>query len=160
LHIQVTNLMVRSFSITAHPTRQATQVFAHQRMPEGRFRKRQPRHRCDHSPGLPTQRLTAALKRAPCTKPSPLRHGSGMIAETTPDRCPIDKKKSHGAPWLSTAVASHAGVALPAADALSIQRLIRFASPIRVCLPDESSSTITTGRSATRACMTRHLPAS
>ena len=48
----------------------------------------------------------------------------------------------------------------PLAEAFSIQRLMRLASPMRVSLPQESSSTMTTGRLLSQACMTRHLPAS
>src|SRR5687768_14370774 len=43
---------------------------------------------------------------------------------------------------------------------VSTQRLIRFASPIRVNLPHESSSTMITGLEEMRACITRQRPAS
>ena len=46
------------------------------------------------------------------------------------------------------------------ADACSIHCLRRLASPTRVCLPQESSSTITTGRCEIVASITRQRPAS
>ncbi|EXI73620.1 MAG: hypothetical protein AW07_02578 [Candidatus Accumulibacter sp. SK-11] len=74
---------------------------------------------------------------------------------------PAHKKKATARRGSSSRPGSQTGVgSLPAAEALSIHRLIRLASPMRVCLPAESRRTMTTGLSATRACITRHLPAS